>query len=185
MLCVVFGIPGVGKTTVLDEVAERVDVNRLNFGTFMFEEAKAKGLVEDRDQMRKLPKEAQSKLQKTAAEKIYKQSRSGNVIVDTHASVKTPQGYIPGLPEAVLRALSPDALVIVECDPRDILGRRNRDRSRERDADALEEIDEHQSINRSYGAVYSDLTNSTLMIVKNAEGKVADAAEKIALIFKQ
>jgi adenylate kinase len=185
MLCVVFGIPGVGKTTVLNAVAKRVSVRRINFGDVMFEEAKRKGLVDDRDKMRRLPKEEQTELQRNAAKRIYKESRAGNIIVDTHASVKTPKGYIPGLPEEILRLLKPDALVLIECDSKDILSRRNKDASRERDADALGGIEEHQMINRAYCATYSDLTASTLLIVKNMEGSVEEAAEKIAILFEK
>jgi adenylate kinase len=185
MLCVVFGIPGVGKTTVLNEVGKIADVKMINFGDVMFEEAKSRGLVGDRDKMRKLSKDVQSDLQQKAAEKIHNEAGLGNIIVDTHASVKTHEGYLPGLPEPVLRALNPDALVLVECDSKEILGRRNKDQSRQRDAEALSEIDEHQSIDRAYSAVYSDLTNCTLLIVKNEEGKVKEAGERISLIFKK
>lgn len=184
MLCVVLGIPGVGKTTVLNATADVADVRRLNFGTYMFEEAKKQGLVKDRDEMRKLPREKQMELQQVAAERIHADSRTGNVIVDTHGSIKTPKGYMPGLPEKVLRALSPDALVLVECPAQDIYNRRNKDASRQRDPDTAEDIDEHQMMNRSFAAVYADLTNSTVLIVKNLEGKVEEAGKRIAEVFK-
>jgi adenylate kinase len=31
-----------------------------------------------------------------------------NVIVDTHCTVKTPKGYMPGLPAWVLKEIKPD-----------------------------------------------------------------------------
>lgn len=184
MLCGVLGIPGVGKTTVLNAAAENVELKRLNFGNYMFAEAQKMSLVKDRDDMRKLPREQQADLQQKAAEQIYKDSRDGNAIVDTHGSIKTPQGYMPGLPENVLRALNPDAIVLVECDPRDICARRNRDVSRNRDPDTVEQVDEHQMMNRCFAAVYADLTNSTVLIVKNEEGKVDEAGKKIAKVFE-
>ena len=186
MLCVIFGIPGVGKTTVLNEVAKIVDIKRINFGDVMFKEAKSRGLADARDEMRKLPTHIQTDLQQKAAERIHSEAKAGgNIIVDTHASVRTSRGYLPGLPEPVRMALDPDALVLIECDSKDILGRRNKDQSRQRDADALSEIEEHQLIDRIYVAIYSDLTNCTLLIVKNKEGKVKEAGEKISLIFKK
>lgn len=184
MLCVVLGIPGVGKTTVLNAAAEKTEMKRLNFGNYMFDVASAKGLVEDRDDMRKLPREDQIMLQEAAAEKINADSRDGMCILDTHASIKTPKGYMPGLPEHVLRKLGPDAFVLVECDAQDIYNRRNRDASRVRDDDTMEAIEEHQMINRCFAATYAELTNSTLLIVKNEEGKVEASGEKIAKVFE-
>jgi adenylate kinase len=183
MLCVVLGIPGVGKTTVLEAAAKHVELRRLNFGDHMFAEATKEGLVKDRDEMRKLPRHTQVTLQQRAAETLFKKSREGNCIVDTHASIKTPRGYMPGLPEPVLRALSPDAIVIVESNPKDIYGRRNKDSTRARDADTVEDIEQHQMLNRAFAAVYADLTNSTVLIVKNEEGRVEDAGKRIAHVF--
>ncbi len=184
MLCVVLGIPGVGKTTVLNEAAERAGAGRLNFGDYMFEEAKTMNLAEGRDDMRKLPRGKQMELQQKAAERIHADSRNGDAIVDTHGSIKTPKGYMPGLPETVLRALDPDSIVLVECDSKDIHGRRSRDASRNRDPDTVEEIDEHQMMNRCFAAVYADLTNSTVLIVRNEEGKAEEAGKRIAKVFE-
>ncbi len=184
MLCVVLGIPGVGKTTVLNAAAEHVSIKKLNFGDYMFEEAKKLGIAKDRDEMRKLPRLKQIDLQQKAAKNIHADSREGNVIVDTHGSIKTPKGYMPGLPEGTLRALGPDAFVLVECDSQDIYNRRNRDASRNRDPDSVEDIAEHQMMNRCFSAVYADLTNSTVLIVKNEEGRVDVAGKRIAEIFK-
>ncbi len=46
------------------------------------------------------------RLQQLASQAIAK--IEGNVIIDTHASVKTPVGFLAGLPEWVLRELKPD-----------------------------------------------------------------------------
>ena len=86
---IITGVPGVGKTTVINAAYEKVTAEgiayqNLNFGSFMFEVAQAEGLVTDRDQMRKLDRVQQKRLQKLAAEKIA--AIDGNVIVDTHAS---------------------------------------------------------------------------------------------------
>ena len=58
---IVTGIPGVGKTTVINAAVDLVkekhseEVLILNFGTEMFEVASKAGDVKDRDEMRKLP----------------------------------------------------------------------------------------------------------------------------------
>ena len=89
---VVTGIPGVGKTTVMKKAAEGMDIQFVTFGTVMVDLAKEMGLVESRDDMRKLTLEQQKSLQIKSAEKV---ASMGNVILDTHCTVKTPKGYMP------------------------------------------------------------------------------------------
>ena len=60
---VVTGIPGVGKTTVMQKAAEGMDIKFVTFGTVMIEIAKKLGWANDRDEMRKLPIEKQRELQ--------------------------------------------------------------------------------------------------------------------------
>ncbi|MFY9982707.1 MAG: AAA family ATPase, partial [Methanoregula sp.] len=62
------GVPGVGKTTVVNEAlaklkSEGVEYQPINFGSFMFEVAKTEVLVQDRDQMRSLDRADQKRLQ--------------------------------------------------------------------------------------------------------------------------
>ncbi|MEM4679287.1 MAG: AAA family ATPase, partial [Candidatus Jordarchaeales archaeon] len=95
---VVTGVPGVGKTTVIDNAIEAarkegMKITLMNYGTVMLEIAKAKGLVENRDQMRKLPSNIQREVQKLAAEKIADAAKEGIVVVDTHMLINTPEGF--------------------------------------------------------------------------------------------
>jgi len=75
---VIVGIPGVGKTSVVNKIAEKLNqqnksVSVHSFGTVMFEEAKKSG-VQSRDELRKLNVEQQKNLQKKAAETIASSS---------------------------------------------------------------------------------------------------------------
>lgn len=169
---IITGVPGVGKTTVVNGAMEMlaregVSYQNINFGSFMFEVAQSEGLAADRDQMRKLDRSVQKRLQKLAAEKMA--AVEGNIIIDTHASVKTPAGYMPGLPEWVLTALMPDTIVLVETDDDQILIRRLSDASRIRDMEGAGSIREHQQMNRSFAASYAMLTGCTVAIVTNAD----------------
>jgi len=175
-IIVVTGIPGVGKTTVMQKAAEGIDIQFVTFGTVMIDIAKELGLVKDRDEMRKLTLDQQKQLQIKTAEKIGKMK---NVIVDTHCTVKTPKGYMPGLPEWVLRKLNPTAIVIVEADPQEIFNRRAKDTTRNRDPDSVEKIAEHQMINRAAAMAYATLTGATVKIVSNHDNAL-DAAVKEA-----
>ena len=135
---VVTGIPGVGKTTVMQKAAEGMDIKFVTFGTVMMDIAKETGLVKDRDEMRKLTLEQQKQLQIKSAEKI---AQMGNVILDTHCTVKTQKGYMPGLPEWIVKRINPTAIIVVEADPEEIFNRRAKDPTRNRDPDTKEQIE--------------------------------------------
>jgi len=169
---VVTGVPGVGKTTVINGAMERlaaegVAYTAVNFGTFMFDVARNEDLVSNRDEMRKLGKDDQKRLQQAAASGIAAMSADANIIIDTHSSVKTPAGFLAGLPAWVLRELMPDMVVLVETDPDQILMRRLGDASRVRDMEGAREITEHQEFNRAVSAAYAMYTGCTIKIVKN------------------
>ena len=178
---VVTGIPGVGKTTVMKQAAEGLDIEFVTFGSVMIDIAKEMGLVKDRDEMRKLTLEQQKDLQIHSAEKV---ASMGNVILDTHCTVKTPKGYMPGLPEWVLKKLKPTAIVVVEADPEEIFNRRAKDETRNRDPDTVEQIEEHQMINRATAMAYAALSGSTVKIVFNHDNKLENAVEQAAPVLK-
>ena len=178
---VVTGIPGVGKTTVMKRAAEGLDMEFVTFGTVMIDIAKELGLVKDRDEMRKLTLEQQKELQIRSAEKV---ASMGNVILDTHCTVKTPKGYMPGLPEWVLKKLKPTAIVVVEADPDEIYNRRAKDATRNRDPDSIEQIAEHQQINRSAAMAYATLTGATVKIVFNHDDAIDEAVKQAEPVVK-
>ena len=97
-LIVVTGMPGTGSSTVIEAALklneEGVAFTPMNYGDVMFEVARGEGLVEQRDEMRKLPKEKQQEIQRLASEKIADLKESTNLIIDTHCTIKTPSGYL-------------------------------------------------------------------------------------------
>ena len=170
---IVTGVPGVGKSTVMN-AAQEYGYEIVNFGSTMFEEAQKEG-VNDRDDMRKLPIEKQQSLQKQAGERI---AQMGNVVVDTHASILTPSGYMPGLPEWTIRALNPNIIVTAQ----EIAGRRSKDSSRVRDAD---DIDMHQKVNRDYAATAASIVGATVSIVENHDDEVEIAVEQFRKVLNK
>ncbi len=173
---IVTGIPGVGKTTVMEAAAERAGCDIAVYGTVMFEVASEEGLVEHRDEMRRLDPEVQKKVQRAAAQRI---AAMGDVVVDTHCTIKTPKGYLPGLPAWVLEALMPSTIVLVEADAAEIQGRRAGDATRVRDEDSLEAIEEHQEYNRRFAAAYATLAGATVHTVYNHDDKVDEAIAQV------
>jgi len=178
---VVTGIPGVGKTTVMQKAAEGMDVSFVTFGTVMANIAIEDALVKNRDEMRKLTLKQQKDLQIKAAEKIAKMR---NVILDTHCTIKTPKGYIPGLPEWVIKRINPTSIVIVEADSQEIYNRRANDATRNRDPDTVAQIEEHQMINRATAMAYAALTGATVKIVFNHDNKIEEAVKQAATVLE-
>ncbi|HML06131.1 MAG TPA: AAA family ATPase, partial [Methanobacterium sp.] len=86
---VIAGIPGSGSTTVLNKALENLDYVNVNYGDVMIKIAQEKGIVEDRDALRKLSPDVQKEIQKNAAKSIREMSEESNIIVDTHCTIKT------------------------------------------------------------------------------------------------
>ena len=181
---VVVGIPGVGKSTVVDRfTAQHPETKVVTFGTVMLEEAKAKRWVKDRDQMRKLPVDKQKLLQKAAATAIAKM-REKVVVVDTHLFIRTNEGFWPGLPFEVVRAMKPTHLILVEASAADVAKRRTADPTRARDAVTVEGLTQELQLARSFLAVASTLTGAPMLMVTNAEGKAEEAASAISSMLR-
>ncbi len=181
MRVVVAGVPGAGKTSIMEAVAKEIRYTIVNYGSVMFEIARLRELVEHRDDMRKLPVSVQKELQKEAASKI---GRMKDVIVDTHLTIKTPSGYLPGLPIWVLNEINPDLIVVVEAKPHEILRRRRTDTSRHRDFETQEDIKEHMDANRYAAFACSVLTGAPVMILTNRDGMLEESVERFMEAFK-
>jgi adenylate kinase len=176
---VVVGIPGVGKSTVVDKVVAGYKGAKLvNFGTVMFEEALARKWVKGRDEMRKMPVERQKRLQKAAASKIARMTGE-MVLVDTHLFIRTDEGFWPGLPFEVVRAMKPTHLVLVVAKPEEIAKRRSADSTRVRDALTNESLLEELELAKSFLTASSTLTGAPMTIISNDEGKQEEVAGRI------
>jgi adenylate kinase len=179
-LVVVTGIPGVGKSTVVKGTLEKlkqegIEYKVINYGDVMLKLMEERADVKDRDKMRELSVELNREVQREAAKLISEEAREGSILLDTHCTVKTPKGYLPGLPEWVLRGLNPERIILIEADSGEITGRREKDMSRQREEKMAGEMAEHQQINRAAAMAYAALTGATVKIIKNKEGKVKDA----------
>ena len=180
-MIIVMGLPGAGKSTVLRGIAS--DVKVLNYGTLMFEIAKEKFGIGDRDQIRKLPVGQQREVQAAVAERLS--SEEGRVVLDTHCSIKTPKGYLPGLPFELLSKLKVDGLVLITAKPEEVFARRGNDPSRDRKDDVtLEHVQEHDSMNRSFLAAYAAHRGCPAKIIYNAQGKVDEASAELHRILE-
>ncbi len=181
-IVVVVGIPGVGKTTIIKKIVEMIkgnekSVNVKSFGSIMLEVAEENG-IQDRDELRTMPVVEQKTLQKNAAERLSKID-DDVVIIDTHAFIKTPEGYNPGLPYHVLKIIEPTHFILVTAKTEEIYNRRMKDETRNRDKVSINTIKKELDIQSAMMSACSILTGSPLKPVLNSEGKLEEAADQI------
>lgn len=173
MKVVLTAVPGAGKSTIIRKIGElRGDILTVNFGDMMFEVAKTRFGIVDRDQMRsRLSAEEYGLVQTSAAKKIAEMK--GEIVVDTHCSILTSRGYYPGLPEEVLKQLEPQVIILLEYDPEEIAARRGKDRESSertgREVETGEAIELQQQMNRSFAAAYATLAQSSVKIISLRE----------------
>jgi adenylate kinase len=180
----VTGIPGVGKTTVLNELQDLAKQNRvnmavMNFGTIMNEIMRELGRDMDRDEMREQSIETQRKVQELAANEISNRTGQGTVIVDTHMFVRTNVGMWAGLPQNVLQKLAPRLLVLIEADPDQIAGRRQSDIARRREQTLAEEIRFDLEWSRATAAASAVSTGAPVKVIRNDAGRQKEAAQEL------
>lgn len=181
---VVAGIPGVGKTTVLDELRRMLEgradhVEVVNFGTVMKELFEKAGERIHRDEMRRRSLGLQKEVQVKAAALIAQKARRGAVIVDTHMFVETGDGLLAGTPSHVLTELKPSALILIEAEPEEIAKRRFMDKERVRGTANHKRIIEELAWSRATAAACAVLTGAPVKIITNEEGKQREAARAI------
>ena len=185
-ITVVVGIPGVGKTTVITKTKDILLQSGYNttvvvFGSVMLSEAKKRG-IGDRDQIRKLSVSGQQNLQNLAADYICS-IKEDLVIVDTHLFIRTSSGFFPGIPQNVIQKLKPRNLILITATPEEILARRAKDESRNRDMVSIEEIKKELGLAISMISTVSILSGSAFEIVDNHQGSSEDTASFIARIL--
>ncbi len=173
-----------GKSTVVDKlVAGYAGARLVNFGTVMFDLARQRKWVKDRDGLRKMPVEKQRRLQKAAGTRIARM-KDRVVVVDTHLFIRTNEGFWPGLPFEVVTALRPTHLVLVEASPQEVLRRRSADATRYRDRLTTEAMAEELQLARGFLTVSSTLTGAPLLVVENSDGKADEVAAAVTSMLR-
>jgi adenylate kinase len=183
---IVTGIPGTGKTTVctfVEKLSRKagVETSVITYGTVMMGVLQKCGKTMERDAMRRDTLDSQHQLQSEVAKAIAEKMRQseGITVIDTHMAIRTPAGYMPGLPHHVLELLNPDMLVLVEAQPSEISSRRMKDASRKRDEATEDRVKEELLVSRLMAGACAVATGAPVKIVINADGKQEEAAKDI------
>lgn len=177
-IIIVVGIPGVGKSTIVNKVTEILNHKKINtsvaiFGSMMLDEAN-KMNISNRDEIRKLSISQQHLLQEKTAKNIASID-SDLVIVDTHLFIRTRSGYYPGLPQNLLNIIQPSNLILILADSNEIYERRLTDKSRNRDLISIEEIESELSISKTMISSSSIISGAPFKIINNHNEKVDEA----------
>lgn len=178
---IIIGLSGVGKSTVLEETMKLVeqDYMIINYGDRMLDIAMDKGLIDSRDEIKEIGSSKQKEVQKKAAESILRDSEDENVIVDTHAAIQTPHGYLPGLPKWSIEGLDPEHLIVIDAPARQIYERSLDDEGRSREHDSVEGVEEYRTVAREMAAAGSVLTGAYLKIIENEDGGIQQASRQL------
>jgi len=184
-IAIVGGIPGVGKTTVINKALahaekESFEITILVYGSIMMEIAKEQFNVDHRDKLRKLSPSEQKTIQQLAGERIAELAVGKTVIVDTHYAIKIGSGsYLQGVPSWVSDSLNPKLLVLIETTAEEVLRRRTLDGSRLRDEETVELLNEHQNLNRVIASTICQKTGALIAIIKNCKSKADEAGRTL------
>lgn len=180
-MIIVMGLPGAGKSTVLS-AANGTGYTMLNYGDLMFSIAQKKFGIARRDDLRKLDPEKQKEVQSAVGDELSRME--GKILLDTHCSISTLNGYLPGLPLPLLSKLKVEQLILITAPASEILVRRQSDKTRVRDAETLESILEHEAMNLSLLAAYAFATGAPCAIISNRQGKLQGAQEKLIALLR-
>jgi len=184
MTVILTGIPGVGKTTILNQLQnlakERgIKLTVLNYGTVMNELFKKYGRKISRDEIRQQQISIQKKIQDRAAQILARKMRNPITIIDTHMFIRTKTGLWSGLPESVLSRLKPSLIVLVEAPPEEIAERRRSDATRMRDDVTMEEVRFDLEWSRATASACAVSTGAPVKIISNKTSKQREAAEEL------
>lgn len=180
-LHIVVGVSGVGKSTVLRGALEGAkDVTWVNYGDLFLKVALDQKIAKDRDELKHLQNEKIEEIQQLVWKDISEMD--GRVIVDTHLTIESGKGFIPGLPYPMIKNLKPENIILVEVPPEEIMRRRKKDKDiRKREEQSIGNLCTHLDIDRAMGTAISFHLSCPLVIVDNIELDDAVASMKKAL----
>jgi adenylate kinase len=172
---IVLGSQGAGKTTILGKASGYKGIKVVNIGDLMTQFAIKQGYVKKRDEIRyKINWKDYQSLYKLAYSKAG--SMPGNIVIDTHPSIKAGDRYIPGMPAKYLKLLKNlVGLVYIDADTDAVIRRRKLDPDRVREEDDAKVIDTHRLLNLSILGYYSSCLNIPLYIINNKDGMLQES----------
>lgn len=167
----VFGLPGAGKTTLIQEVIQTDNAcYRLSGGSLINGELPQ----EDRDKLRKLESNQillnQEKLILNFQNKL-RELKGKKIIFDGHCVVKDGDKIVE-IPVTVIERLTPDLIVYVDAEPKTIAERRSVDPNRpDREQESIEQLQTQRDLQKSICKNYSEKLKVPLKILSDPSVK--------------
>lgn len=183
MIGLVVGVPGVGKTTVLNTAKKYLNRNFeiVNFGDILFEYLKKHYDLKNKDEIRKkIPYDIYYKSQIEVCKILYDKYKNKDILIDTHFLIKTKFGFLPGLSKEMAKYLKPNFIVVIIAEPHYILHRRLKDKTRQRDIELVHLIDLHQNLTLNYSLTLAYDLHIPIIVIENQEGHVEKAGKELA-----
>ncbi|MEM0200999.1 MAG: AAA family ATPase [Candidatus Micrarchaeaceae archaeon] len=176
---IITGTPGSGKSTIISKIKK---YKIFNIGTEILKRVPDKSI--SRDELRnKLKYHEVLKIRKTVFDELEKVK--GNAIIDTHTSVKSGNKYIPGFSKSDLSVMKDvKAIIYIDALAVDILLRRIGDKTRNREDETAEEIEEHRSVNLGLASYYAVYLGVPLYIIKNKQDRLDEIRKEIEKVLK-
>ncbi len=162
------GVAGVGKSYLIDKARDEItgiNVGYVNIGDEMYAALLSKYPRLERDEIRNLSVKEQDETRAHVMEDIARMSMRQLTIIDTHATIETPDGYMPGMTPEMFRQLLPCGIILIEDSEEAIQARRVKDNEsgkRYRNPDP-ENIRRHQRINREVVNLIAAASNTPVI----------------------
>lgn len=183
-LHIVVGISGVGKSTVTarakEMTTESIEVH--NYGDVMTTLAVEEDLIEDRDELTSLPGDDFRWMQEAAAEELVHRSEKSTAdatLVDTHAALDTPFGYVPGLPRWSITSFDPESLINITASPSEIHTRRSARSDRNRPEHDEEALKQYLRVIENMATTCAVITGAYYAPIHNQSGQVDETAREL------
>jgi adenylate kinase len=136
------GLSGVGKSTLIKSLAERIKLQHLSAGRLIGDEKARRQEAQQHDELRLADIGDNQKLLIEGFRRKLDRSASV-IIIDGHTVIDTDQTLEP-IHYRVFKALGIEMFIFLQAEPTEILQRRMSDASRTRPVISVKEIERHQ-----------------------------------------
>ena len=170
------GLSGVGKSTLLKSIDTSKYVVK-NLGDIIEQIVGEEDKEENRDDFKKQKSSVQMERAAEGFRRI--DAMDGNIVVDTHVSLKNGPRYTPGLPLNTLKLIPGlKGLIYIVASPHEISSRRANDQTRHRDIEE-DTIQKQMDMDMATLSFYSSYLNISLYIINNREGRKEQASSEL------
>lgn len=174
---IVAGLSGAGKTTLLNSIGKG-NYRIVSMGTLMKDIGVERGMVTDRDQIKRLPSRQTNLLRQLASRRFS--SSKDNILLDTHLTIEHEPRLEPALPFGFISRLGVKALVYVNAPSKDVIARRAKDAAiRSRERQKPKDLDTQRAVDLSIMGYVATALNLPMYVINNNNGRIRTATKEL------